>query len=329
MAQQRTWISIGDFVDVLYKFRQKGLRILAPFLNVSDVARTASKWNSEFVTADSWILPEIRQRWNADCTGDPGMEYEDYVMLHFLRDRKDLNMLSVGCGTGLRERKFGKYPQFKRIVGIDIASTSIQEARDEAKKANFFHLDYYIGDFTKQVFESKTFDVILFNSSLHHFHNIDSLLQQQVMTLMKEDGVLILFEYVGPNRLQWTNEQLRKANEVLCELPEHLRVRFQSNSIKRHTYRPGLWRMKLNDPSEAPDAENLLAAVHHHFDIVIERRVMYNIAHLVLKDIAHHFLNGDDEAKKWLSFILQQEDAFCESTGERDLVFGVYRRKPG
>ncbi len=325
----QTYLSVGDFTDLVYKLRQKGWRAIASLLHVSGNDRTSSKWNRDFDSADFWSLPEARMRWNEDCTGHPLQEYEDYVMNKYLKVAHDLTLFSIGCGSGARERKFGMYEQFKRIDGIDIAGGQIEEAREEAIHLGLDKLHYVAADFTKYIPDHAPYDVILFNSSLHHFRDINGFLKDHVLPILKRDGLLIVFEYTGPNRLQWTDEQLAFANDVLRSLPVKYRTRFQSNSIKRKIYRPGIWRVKLIDPSEAADSANLLTSLHRHFEIVEEKKVRFNIAHLVLKDLAHHFIEMDDEARQWLAFIFSKEDEYCLRTGHRDMVFGIYRMKGG
>ena len=325
MAKQ-TLFSFGDIIDLSYKVRQKGLGVIRGLFHFSGQDRTASKWNEHIVSADYWIIPEVRQRWNEDCTGNKDLGYEDYVMARHLPDRKRMRMLSVGCGTGARERIWGKYSQFDHIDGIDVAAEQIARAREEANKIGMKHLHYFVADFTRHHFDLP-YDVILFNSSLHHFPNIDSVLKQHVISKLAPGGLVIVFEYAGPNRLQWTDAQLAFANEVLLAIPRKYRVRFQSNSVKSKIYRPGLWRVKLIDPSEAVDSEDLLPSLNRHLKVIEEHKVRFNIAHLVLKDIAHHFLEKDDEAKKWLQYVFDQEDEFCNRTNSRDMVFGIYQVK--
>ena len=177
MAKQ-TLVSIGDLLDLSYKVRQKGLGVIRSFFRYSGQQRTASKWNEHIVSADHWIIPEVRQRWNEDCTGDKDMGYEDYVMARHLKDRNGMRMLSVGCGTGARERIWGQYAQFERIDGIDVAAEQIARAKEEADLIGMKHLHYFAADFTKHHFNHAPYDVILFNASLHHFEHIDGLLTQ-------------------------------------------------------------------------------------------------------------------------------------------------------
>jgi ubiquinone/menaquinone biosynthesis C-methylase UbiE len=49
------------------------------------------------------------------------LDIEAYFVSKYLRGRQGLKMLSIGCGTGAKERRFGKHPTFKVIEGIDIA----------------------------------------------------------------------------------------------------------------------------------------------------------------------------------------------------------------
>ena len=294
--------------------------------HLSNKGRTLSKWNTISSSSDFWIIPEIRCRWNEKCTGNPNIEYEDYVVSKYFSKSKGLKMLSVGCGTGARERKFAKYPNFNLIEGVDMAEKQIDEARNHASDLKLNNIKYIVGDFTTHIFEHSTYDVILFNSSLHHFKDIHNILQTKVLPLLKDGGYLLIFEYVGPKRLQWTKQQLEFANKLLTDLPLKYKIRFNSKSIKRRIYRPGLFRMLLVDPSEAVDSDSIIPSIHNHFKIIEERKIGWDISHLLFKDIAHNFLNNDKETQKLLSYLFDKEDEYLSMTGGSDAVFGVYQK---
>jgi len=294
--------------------------------HLSNKGRTLSKWNTISSSSDFWIIPEIRCRWNEKCTGNPNIEYEDYVVSKYFSKSKGLKMLSVGCGTGARERKFAKYPNFNLIEGVDMAEKQIDEARNHASDLKLNNIKYIVGDFTTHIFEHSTYDVILFNSSLHHFKDIHNILQTKVLPLLKDGGYLLIFEYVGPKRLQWTKQQLEFANKLLTDLPLKYKIRFNSKSIKRRIYRPGLFRMLLVDPSEAIDSDSIIPSIHNHFKIIEERKIGWDISHLLFKDIAHNFLNNDKETQKLLSYLFDKEDEYLSMTGGSDAVFGVYQK---
>lgn len=327
MICDKTYISRGDFIDLYFKVKQKGYNELLSKLHLSNKARTVSKWNAITSSSDFWIIPEIRRRWNEKCTGNPDLEYEDYFVSKYLAGSQDLKMLSVGCGTGARERKFAKYPAFGLIEGIDIAPEQIYEAGNHASELKLNNIKYIAGEFTAHSFENAPYDVILFNSSLHHFKNVNIILKTNVLPLLKTSGYLLIFEYVGPKRLQWTKQQLDFANKLLTDLPLKYKIRYNSKSVKQRIYRPGLFRMQIVDPSEAIDSESILPSIHNYFKIIEEKKIGWDITHLLFKDIAHNFLNNDSETQDLLSYIFRKEDEFLSITDGSDSVFGIYQNK--
>lgn len=323
---KQTYISKGDFIDLYYKIKLNGSKAVLSLFNLTNQSRIFSKWNEIIPSSEFWLIPDIRKRWNEKCTGIKDLEYEDYFVSKYLTDSTNLRLLSVGCGDGARERKFAKYSTFSLIEGIDIASKLVNEARDLALLQNFNNLKYYVDDFLAHDFRSESYDIVLFNSSLHHFNNIDNLLKSKVFPLLKKDGFLIVFEYAGPKRLQWTNLQLQNANRILKEIPVKYKYRVNSKSIKHKIYRPGLLRMFLVDPSEAIDSESILPSLHKYFNIVEEKKVGTDILHILLKDISHNFLSKDAETQNLLSHLFEQEDEYLRETGKSDYVFGIYTR---
>jgi ubiquinone/menaquinone biosynthesis C-methylase UbiE len=326
MIPDKSYISRGDFIDLYHKVKQKGYPELMSKLHLTNHARVVSKWNLITPGSDFWIVPAVRNRWNEKCTGDPNLEYEDYVVSKYFGSAKGLRILSVGCGTGSRERKFARYANFDRIEGIDLAANQVEEARELAASQNLDNIYYFTGDFSAHPFESDAYDMILFNSSMHHFDRINEFLKMKVMPLLKKDGYLIIYEYVGPDRLQWTWLQLKRVNQLLKTIPEKYRTRFNSHSIKSRVYRPGLLRMLLVDPSEAIDSESILPSIHKHFRTIEEKKVGWDILHLLLKDISHNFLGTDKETQSILSNLFEEEDKYMTETGRSDAVFGIYQK---
>ncbi|WP_445714992.1 class I SAM-dependent methyltransferase [Flavobacterium sp.] len=307
--------------------KQKGFSFLIrKLLNFSTKNRVASKWDSFQTESDFWVIPEVKADWNFKISGDSNVTYEEYVSQKYLNKNAELKLLSVGCGEGLHERNFINHFPFSKVVGIDISSKSIANAISHAEKENI-KIDYFSGDFTKMNFENQKFDVVLFDSSLHHFNDITSFLKNNIEPLLSDDGIVVVFEYCGPNRLQWRTSQLKKVKEILSHLPKKYRKLINTNWIKQKSYRPGILRMYLVDPSEAPDSENLQNALHQNFEIVEEIRLGWNIIQPLFKNIAHHFVNDTPETKKWIQFILEEEAFFVKETNESDAVFGIYKKR--
>ncbi|MFN0203695.1 MAG: class I SAM-dependent methyltransferase [Bacteroidia bacterium] len=321
----KNYISLGDFIDIYYKIKQKGWSVLANWGLSGAQNRVAAKWNHVETASDFWTVPRVRQRWNEKCTGDKTMEYADFVAINYLSQQKNLQMLSIGCGTGAQERKFAKYPCFAQIEGMDLAENLIQEARALAKQHHFEHLSYTSGDFYQRDFQGKQYDVILFNASLHHFDQLATFIPTYILPILKVNGYLILFEYVGANRLQWTEKQLTKANELLKKLPNKYKIRTDGKSLKIQNYRPGIWRMLYIDPSESIDSESIMPVIHQHFEPIIEKKVGGDLLHILLKDIAHHFVTETEETSLILNDLFQAEDDFMQANNCSDFVFGIYQ----
>lgn len=317
-----TW---GDFLDVYHKIRQKGMKYLLAKLQLSHSKRVVSKWDLHTAASDFWEIPEIVQDWNKTISGDKNKDYEDYVAQKYFPGKSGIKMLSIGCGDGAHERKFAIYPEVEKIIGIDIAEARVARAREFAQQLNL-PIEYIAGDFFKIDLEAKSFDMVLFSSSLHHFYDIDNFLRDYIKPLLKDNGLLVVYEYCGPNRLQWRSSQLYEANRILNKIPKRYRTLYDGKTLKKKVYRPGLIRMVMVDPSEAPDSENLVKGIHNNFIVLEEAKLGWNILHSLLKGIAQNFISDDSETKKLIASLIADEKTFIQDSGENDAVFGVYQK---
>lgn len=321
----KSYVSWGDFLDVYHKTRQKGLYWLFSKFKVKSSSRTKSKWDFYDSTSDFWLIPEMQEHWNTIISGDKHIQYEDYVAQKYLNGKSNLKMLSIGCGAGSHERRFAKYNCFSSIEAVDVSPESISSAKKIAEDEDL-DIKYHLGDFKKIDFLKESYDLILFSSSLHHFDSVFSTLQDYVKPLLSKEGILVVFEYVGPNRLQWTKKQLFKSNELLANLPKKYKLLYDYKTVKRKVYRPGILRMLLVDPSEAPDSENIVSSLNSIFKVLEQKDLGTNICHLLLKGIAHNFVNNEPQTKKLISFLITEETKFVKENLSSDEIFGIYRK---
>lgn len=325
MSTSKTYISVGDFIDVYHKIRQVGLPKLLSKFKFSSSARITSKWDSYVSNSDFWLIPDIQKRWNKRISGDENTIYEEYVCTKYFSKQSNLKLLSIGCGEGLHDRNFAKHACFSQIDAIDISEGSIQKAIKKAAQENL-KINYFVGDFKSVNFEKESYDVIFFDSSLHHFTDVKTTLEKDVKPLLKESGKVIVFEYCGPNRLQYTSAQLQKANEILKSLPQNYKLLYDNKSYKKRVYRPGLLRMFLIDPSEAPDALSIPNSLNATFHKLEEQKLGWNILHILLKGISHNFINSKPETKELLLKLFEEEDEFVLKENHSDAIFGVYQK---
>ena len=324
--KETSLITFGDFIDVYLKVKKKGTAfIVHKLFKLSYKDKVSSKWDDFNAESDFWIIPEVRQHWNKIISGNPVISYEEYVSKTYFSEKSNLNLLSIGCGEGVHERNFYDHLNFNECLGVDISEGSIlgaQKLADQQKK----NITYKTANFSEMDFGAKKYDIILFDSSLHHFKNIQEFLDNKIKPLLSKNGVLVIFEYCGPNRLQWSRKQLNAANAILKQLPEKYKVFNGTDFIKRKVYRPGFLRVYAVDPSEAPDSLNLLEALHTNFDTIEEKKLGWNIIQPLFKGIAHNFLDATPQTKKWIDFILKEEEKFVKQNAS-DAIFGVYKLK--
>lgn len=320
-----TYISIGDIVDIYYLLRNRGIGFLLSKLGTSH-SRVKGTWNNILESRNKywWEIPFVRGRMNLLKTGNSQTETSDYVFQKYIKEKNNLIMLSPGCGTGGKELKYGAFPQIKRIDAFDIASKRILIAKEEAESAGIKNINFFIADISEYDFGIDKYDIIIFDSFLHHVEDISAILKK-VKSALKPGGILIIDEYVGPNRFQWTERQLAKANEALHKIPEDLRRRVSGN-IKKKIYKPGLLRMILSDPSEAVNSESIVKELESVFTPVNVHPYGGNIIQLVLKDIAHNFFSDSDRVTSTLDKLFEFEDEFLK-TEKSDFLFGIYKKR--
>lgn len=317
-------ITVGDITDTWYKLRLRGLKFILSKFNFFAQKRVESVFNVlEINSANYWDIPEIKRHWNQLISGEPDTLYEDYVFKKFLYNKKNLKMLSIGCGGGHHEIRFAKYENFDSIIGIDLAPKLIEKANKVAREQGYLNLKYELHDFYKLPLNKHAYDVIHFYASLHHFKPIDLILQK-VKNALKKDGYLIIHEYVGPNRFQFPKEQIKVINELLNTIPKQLCTKYLSNKVKQKVYTPGLLRMILADPSEAADSQSIRPVLKKLFTPIKEVELGGNIMHLLFKDIAHHFVEPSNDAMAILKYVFEAEKDYRQKS-QSDFIFGVYR----
>jgi len=319
-------ITSDDLLETLAKLRQRGLPFLLSKLRLNALARTRSAFDDPASRAANWWqVPDVRRRWNQRLTGDPTRPYEPYVAEKHLAGRTGLRLLSLGSGAASHELAFARLPHFAEVRCVDIAARLLAQASATAAGEGLKNFRAEVADVNALAIEPAAYDVVLFHSALHHFQNVAGIVAR-VRQALRPDGLLVLNDYVGPARLQWTAAQLSEANRILREvLPPRYRVRYLSRQLKTSVSGPGLWRMRLADPSEAAESDQIVPALRQYFEPLEEAALGGNILTLVLKDIAHHFVDeGNPEAQQLLAELFRLEDAFLEKHPS-DLLFGVYR----
>jgi 2-polyprenyl-3-methyl-5-hydroxy-6-metoxy-1,4-benzoquinol methylase len=267
-------------------------------------------------------IPAVRHRWHSFGSGPAEASFAEHAARTWLAGRSGLQALSLGCGTGGWEMEVARLGVFEHITGIDISPEQIDRATRQAREAGRGDaLTFRVGDVRQVLREEEQYDVVLAQQSMHHFDHLRETVGLMAQAL-RPGGLLIFDEYVGPSRFQWTKAQMQAANALLAALPVQRRAQ-SDGRIKQRVVRPSLLSMRLDDPSEAVEASELLPSLRRSFTI-LEEHPYGSMLHLALHGIAHNFLGNDAATARVMRQCLAAEDEALARLGH-DFVYAVCR----
>jgi ubiquinone/menaquinone biosynthesis C-methylase UbiE len=319
-------ITKDDIIDTYAKLKQRGFSFITSKLNINQVSRSKTAFNHTHIKSSNWwIIPKIKKRWNYMVTGNENTEIVDFTVTSYLKDKQNLKMLSLGSGNCANELKFASYKNFELITCTDISDILLKRAKKTASKEPLTNIEFKVQNANTYKYPKNHYDIVYFRASLHHFKNIDNLVNKLLKETLKDRGLLIIDEYVGPNRLQFPKHQITAINQALKLIPKKYRKRFKLNFYKNKVTGSGIIRMKIADPSECVESARILPTIHKNYNIIYEAHYGGNILMTVLKDIAHNFIDLTEEKKEILSKLFQFEDDYLKKHLS-DFVFGIYQK---
>jgi SAM-dependent methyltransferase len=133
------------------------------------------------------------------------------------------------------------------------------------------------------------------NNALHHMPDVSDALEWSHARL-KPGGLLAMDDFVGPDRFQWTDENLRWPTSVRQNLPDRLlrSPYLPGELVERTVGRPTPEEVIAVDPSEAVDCSRIIETIKRLFSaprIVPTGGALY---HLALNDIFGNFESPED-----------------------------------
>lgn len=319
---------VGNFVntdDVFALARQLRRRprwVLSKFMP-GQRRRVQAAWaHTSAPPVHFWDIPEVVTRRAAMATGDPALSIPDYTVRAHL-SQSGLRGVSIGCGDGGREAVWARTGAFVELRCYDISPDRIDYAR--RRYAGNSSLQFEATDAYEVDITPASVDVVLFEDALHHLAPV-SVILDRCREWLRPGGHLIVNEYVGARRFQYTDRQLEAANGFLASMPETARISYRHGSVKRRVKRPSRLRMRLVDPSEAIESDRIVPEVEARFDIIERRELGGCLVNLVVDDIAQHFTDGRNP--RLLEMLFATEDELL-ATGEMpsDYIFLVARRR--
>ena len=321
-------ITLDDFIDTYFKILQRGSGFFFSKFNFNKEKRIKSAFdNTSFISSNVWSIPKVLERWNILISGHKEMNYIDFLTSDFLKGKNKLRLLSLGSGISNREIDLAQHTSiFKEVVCIDIADNLLKIASKSAKEKNLTNIKFITKNIDHCEFKENDFDIVFFKASLHHFDKIEPFLSGKIQKTLKPNGFLIINEFVGKTRQQFSKNQILAINKAIHLIPKKYRTRFKSNLHKNKYRGVGLLRMIVADPSECIDSSSIMPSIHKNYRTIIEKPYGGNLLLSALRDISHHFYELDTEKEKVLNDLFLFEDVYLENN-QSDFVFGIYGNK--
>jgi ubiquinone/menaquinone biosynthesis C-methylase UbiE len=126
---------------------------------------------------------------------------------------KTKRVLDIACGKGTTSILIAKRYGCK-VIGIDICSDLIKEAKELARENRVDHLiDFQVADATNLPFNDNEFDITIAQAMLVLIDNKESVIRESLRVL-KPTGLAGWIELTWQN--EPTKEFLRQVSEVIC-----------------------------------------------------------------------------------------------------------------
>jgi len=219
--------------------------------------------------ANTAVLMHLNER----ATGDPARDWlSSWAHRWFAGDA--LRVLVLGCGEGWLERAVAQWPFVARIDAVDFAEEAVARAREAARGIG--KITYGVVDLNRDELPANAYDVVVAHSVLHHIENLEHA-YAQLERCMKRDATLIVNEYVGPDRFQFSDDVLSIMNTLLAAIGAPPRTR------------PTVEEMIANDPTEAVRAAELMTFTRRFFDVREEKRIGGTLLQHMLYEIVQNF----------------------------------------
>jgi len=279
-------------------------------------AQEWSKFSREQREKQFWELESVRR-----YTGRVFADDEDKPWQIYFKEKYGFfeRAVSIGAGDLFVEDMLIANHIVGQLDCIDISRDAMEKG---LKKSSFkAQLQLEVQDCNYLDLAEKTYDLVLMHHALHHFVRLDHILKT-VRHSMKDDGLLLVNEYVGESRFQWSKEKLALCQRIVETMPHHMRFDGWGRPFPLEV---NLDEMKKHHPFEAAYSDLIPTKLCEYFE-PIEARELGGLLHPLLHNRASRARSDDFS---WLE-LLCVLDSLCTKLGLRQCyMFGVFRkRKP-
>jgi ubiquinone/menaquinone biosynthesis C-methylase UbiE len=155
-------------------------------------------------------------------------------------------VLDLGSGTGHTALAFA--PHVQSVIGIDLTSAMLDQARQLAADRQLSNVTFQTGDVEALPFPDQSFDIVTSRYSAHHYPHPE-LAMREAARVLKPGGTLLLVDVVAP--ADPTQDTFLQAIELLRD-PSHVRdhnvAQWQTmlSSVGLPSQHLGTWPLQLH-----------------------------------------------------------------------------------
>jgi len=288
---------------------------------LTDMAAIADKWGSEEnsyenTLARGWLgSPIVLTYRSRMITGSDNGNPSLLIIDHLAPQCKIGKALVLGCGQSFAEHWLvaSKTAQFAH--GIDVSPDAIEKARTEVTSQDLTgRVTHEIMDINTLSLVENSYDGLLISHSMHHFQSLEHICAE-ITKGLKPDAPIVIDDFVGPTRFQYSNDRLDLMNRLLACLPPHM----QKPPIERIPIETFL----RADPSEGARCSEIPGIIRNFFSI--ERELPYggSLIYQVLQDIVPK-IRHDDPADCAVVKLLVTFEEYLIKTGAMESDFVMF-----
>lgn len=241
-------------------------------------------------------LDKVNSYLNKLSTGDEKINWMEDMMSRFKQYLPFKKVLIVGCGNGWLERRLYDLGIGLEFDAFDVSEQYLETAKKERGNRP---INYFVSDVNNmENIENSKYDAVFNFAILHHATEIEYA-TKKLAQVLKSNGLMFNWEYVGPSRNQYTDEHLKIMEEVMSRLPKRLQ--------SKHRLRPAIENFRV-EPTEAIHSDLVRPMFRKYFDCTYERDLNGGIAYQILWNNIDGFKNkSDNESNNALKLLLDED----------------------
>jgi SAM-dependent methyltransferase len=241
-------------------------------------------------------------------------------MDHLAPQCKNGKVLVLGCGQSFAEHWLAASGTAQFAHGIDVSPGAIEKAQREVSVQGLIgRVTHEVMDINHLNLAENSYDGLLISQAMHHFEKLEHICAEIVKGL-KPGAPIVIDDFVGPTRFQYSDDRLSLMNRLLACLPPHL----QKPMIERIPLEAFL----RSDPSEGVRCGEIPGIIRQFF--YIERELPYggSIIYQLLQDIVPKIKHEDPSDRAIVDLLVAFEEYLIKSCKmESDFVMYFARNR--